>query len=152
MAWKGEVHQVSRGGEATYHGPGQVVVYPIINLKRRECDIGRLLRGIESSLISTLKNWNVESEPAGTTPTGVWVDGKKVASIGIAVRRWVTYHGLALNLYADDLAFQGITPCGFPSSTMISLEEILGKKVARKEFEDVLCDELVKIFTTKPNL
>ncbi|MFT6071231.1 MAG: lipoate-protein ligase B [Bacteriovoracaceae bacterium] len=145
--WEGEVHKISRGGKATYHGPGQVVMYPLIHLQKRVGDLHKFLDHLERSMILTLKDYQIEAhgnlDRGNPDGTGVWVDGKKIASIGIACRRWVTYHGLALNLYKDPKAFTGINPCGFDAQIMTSLEELLDQKVSREEFEIKLASHLL---------
>ncbi len=139
--WSGKVYEISRGGRATYHGPGQVVIYPIINLEKRNNDIYKYVRHLEDAMVLALKDYSIDSK-GDPDSTGVWVENKKIASIGIAIKRWVTYHGLAINLYNDPLAFSGINPCGMSQDTMISLESILGKKVERKVFEERLATHL----------
>lgn len=141
-AWQGEVYRVQRGGRATYHGPSQVICYPIIHLKKRNNDIYKYLRFLEEAMVATLRTFGVLAcgDPSAT---GVWVESRKIASIGIAIRRGVTFHGLAINLYFDEAAFQGINPCGMRTDTMISLEEILAKKVARADFERSLQEQLL---------
>lgn len=134
QGWNGETHEVSRGGRVTYHGPGQTIVYPILNLKKRNQDLGGYIRKLEKVIVDTLKTYSVESR-GDINNTGVWVKSQKIASIGIAVKRWITYHGLAFNLFKDPTAFQGINPCGFTSETMTSLEEVLKRKPSRSEFE-----------------
>jgi len=145
--WDGDVFKISRGGKATYHGPGQVVAYPLINLQNRGSDLHKYLDHIEKAMINTLKEYGVESNgnPNRGNPdgTGIWVEGRKIASIGIACRRWVTYHGLALNLFKDPMAFRGINPCGFNADIMTSLEEVLDQKVSRNEFERKLASHLL---------
>lgn len=145
--WDGEIFKISRGGKATYHGPGQVVAYPLINLQKRGSDLHKYLDHLEQAMISTLKEYGIESHgnPNRGNPdgTGIWVSGRKIASIGIACRRWVTYHGLALNIYKDEKAFQGINPCGFNADIMTSLEELLDQKVSRNEFEAKLASHLL---------
>ena len=146
LGWSGPIHQIERGGKATYHGPGQVVIYPIVNLKNHGQDISGYLNAMESAMIEALQTYGIESkgneERGKPDYTGVWtvVDQtpRKIASIGIAVKRWITFHGLALNLYHDPLAFSGINPCGFSTSTMTNLEELLGEKLERVHFEEVL--------------
>jgi lipoyl(octanoyl) transferase len=138
--WTGECVESSRGGKATYHGPGQVVVYPIIKLKNK--DIMGYLELLESVTVAVLKSFGLTSQKSreknittpNLIPTGVWIENKKIASIGIAVKRWVTYHGIAINLYNDPNAFKGINPCGFDSNIMTSVEEQLKLKVDREEF------------------
>lgn len=149
FGWQGDVFEIERGGQATYHGPGQSLCYPIIDLKRRNQDIGAFLEALEGAMIQTLQTYdlNATGNPERGTPdfTGVWVQNRKVASIGIAVKRWVTYHGLALNLYRDEQAFQGINPCGFQTSTMTSVEELLSAKIDRAEFESKLSSNLITL-------
>ncbi len=139
--WKGAVYRVERGGRATYHGPGQVVAYPIINLRRRGYNLSGLLEALEDAVIESLLHYGLKA--CAQRPTGVWVGEQKVASIGLAVKRWVSYHGLALNLYRDPLAFQGISPCGQGPSCMVSVEELLNRKIPRREFEERLAFHLV---------
>lgn len=130
--WKGETAETSRGGRATYHGPGQIVIYPILDLKTRGRDLHGYLRALETAVSNALHDIGILGAEARTVQvgelslTGVWVGSKKIASIGIAVRKWVTYHGCAINFANDPVAFQGISPCGFQSSVMTSVEEILG--------------------------
>lgn len=120
-----EVLEVERGGEATYHGPGQIVVYPIVRLAEGARDLHRWMRALESACIAALG-------AAGMTATrregatGVWTERRKVASIGVAARRWVTYHGLALNHRVDLEHFATIQPCGFEAGVMTSMERELG--------------------------
>lgn len=150
--WQGEVVQTERGGQATYHGPGQIIIYPILNLKNHHQNLSGFLAAMEESMISILKELELDASgnPNRGEPeyTGVWVGPYKVASIGVAVKRWVTYHGLALNVFNDPLAFKGINPCGFSSSTMTSMETLLKHdKLCRKNLEDMLVGELKVRFT-----
>jgi len=115
------VVQIGRGGQATYHGPGQLVGYPILDLRPRGQDLHRYLRALEHLLISTLADFHVTaSRREGLT--GVWVGEKKIVSIGVGVRRWITLHGFALNVCGDLSPFQQITPCGIAGVEMTSLE------------------------------
>ena len=125
------VFQVERGGDATYHGPGQLVGYPIILLQ--DHDVRRHVRTIEEALIRTVRRFNIEGKRIDGHP-GVWVEGKKLASIGVAVTNWVTYHGFALNVNTDLSYFNLIRPCGLDPSTMTSMEKLAG---ARLPFEEV---------------
>ena len=118
------VFQVERGGDATYHGPGQLVGYPIILLS--DHDVRRHVRGMEEAIIRTAMAFGVEGERLEGHP-GIWVHGKKLASIGVAVTEWVTYHGFALNVNTDLSYFELIRPCGLDPSTMTSMEKLLGK-------------------------
>lgn len=137
FGWKGEVYETSRGGRATYHGPNQIVVYPIINLSEKR-DLHAHLRNMEAAIVETLNEFGIASEARsipqehGPSLTGVWVGDNKIASLGIAVKKWVTYHGLALNVTHDQEAFTGIHPCGFQTSVMTNMEKVLGHSV-RKE-------------------
>lgn len=158
FAWNGPVIEVSRGGRATYHGPSQVVVYPILNLKnpragRGPQEIRGYIRALEQVIILTLKNYGIESqgktqheEKSPLEDTGVWVNQKKIASLGIAVRKWISFHGAAINVSKDETAFRGLNPCGYKSSTMTSLEEITKQKIDLHEFKNLLkinCLELL---------
>lgn len=160
FSWQGPLIEISRGGRATYHGPSQVVVYPIINLnfasdKRAAKDVGVFLRNLEQCIVNSLKTYGIESqgrslqqkngEEVPAEETGVWVGRQKIASLGIAVRKWITYHGAAINLDEDPQAFQGLRPCGFTKETMTSIEKILGHKVNRTEYINQLTNQLQKL-------
>ena len=150
FGWTGPVVEASRGGRITYHGPSQVVVYPILNLQKKDRrnipvkDLHNYLRALEKAIIGTLNEWGVNAhvkndkvfDEAGDEllMTGVWVDDRKLASLGVVVKKWVTYHGLALNLDDDPKAFSGINPCGFPQKTMVSLQELIGEPIQRNDF------------------
>jgi lipoate-protein ligase B len=119
-----EVFEVERGGDVTFHGPGQLVGYPIVDLSGHRRDLHWYLRRLEDSLISAIERLGV---PAGRTPglTGVWTAGRKIASIGIHVKQWVTLHGFALNVTTDLSWFDLIVPCGIEQVVMTSLAEEL---------------------------
>lgn len=119
--------EIERGGEATYHNPGQLVVYPILKLENEERDVHGYLRKLEQSIIDTLSDFGLDSE-AVPGATGVWLKSpkKKIASIGVAVRGWVTYHGIALNVENDLSGFKNINPCGFSAEVMTSLKDSIG--------------------------
>jgi lipoyl(octanoyl) transferase len=133
LGWNGEVVEVQRGGRATYHGPSQLVAYPILDLSKRNRDLHQFLRNIEYSVIDALKAYDVQGQISEGN-TGVWVGKRKIASIGIAVKKWVSYHGVAVNLDYDPKAHTGLKPCGFSTETMVSLEELIGKKVSHEDF------------------
>jgi lipoyl(octanoyl) transferase len=120
------IFETNRGGQATYHGPGQLVAYFLLDLRRYGQDLHRYLRWIERLLIELLAKYEA---PASTRPglTGVWVGSKKIASIGIGIRHWITMHGLALNVGGDLSPFDHITPCGIADVTMTSIERETGK-------------------------
>jgi len=119
-----EVHRVERGGEVTYHGPGQWVAYPILNLRRHRCDLHWYLRQLEKVVIEMLRGFGIPGERLPGL-TGVWVAGQKVAAIGIRVRRWWTYHGLAVNVCPDLQAFEQIVPCGIGDRPVGSLKNFI---------------------------
>ena len=124
-----QVFRVNRGGDVTWHGPGQLVGYPILDLSVRARDVHRYLRRLEELLIAALGDLGV---PARRRPgyTGVWLDGRrKLASIGVGVRRWLTLHGFALNVCCDLKRFEAIRPCGLPDVEMVSVESVLGRPV-----------------------
>lgn len=155
VAWTGNTIQTNRGGKATYHGPSQVVLYPILNLDHQSPprDLHAYLRNLEKVTSQTLQSFGiVTTEPPmmsgadAASMTGVWVGDRKVASIGIAVRKWITYHGVAINLFYDANAFQGIRPCGFTRETMVSVEELLGRRIERGTFQDRLQSFALTIF------
>jgi lipoyl(octanoyl) transferase len=155
LGWQGSIEQIERGGKATYHGPGQVIIYPILDLKRHNQNLSGFLESLEQGMIEVLKLYGIHghgNQDRGTPDyTGVWVETelglKKMASIGIAVKRWITFHGLALNLYSDDLAFRGIQPCGFSTNTMTNLESLIAEKVDRSTFENQLSEILIQKFS-----
>ncbi len=126
---------INRGGQATYHGPGQLVGYPIIDLRRYEQDLHRYLRWIEDVLIELLSGYEIAAQ---TRPglTGVWVEDRKIASIGVGVRQWITMHGFALNVSGDLSAFDAIVPCGIANVTMTSIEKESGCAPMVKEVAD----------------
>jgi lipoyl(octanoyl) transferase len=124
-----EVVEVDRGGDATYHGPGQLVGYPILDLTQRRPDLHWYLRTLEQALIVALAEFAIPAERrAGYT--GVWTRGRKIASIGVHVKQWVTWHGFALNVSTELSQFQRITPCGIAGVDMTSIkrEEGRGKR------------------------
>lgn len=136
--------ETSRGGQATYHGPGQLVVYPIIDLRRWRRDVHLYLRHLEAVGIQTLHYLGL---PAGNKEghTGVWIQGRKIASIGIAVKGWITYHGMALNVNCDMAGFARIHPCGLSPQMMTSLAE-LGLKLTVAEIMPLVEKAFVEIF------
>jgi lipoate-protein ligase B len=116
-----EVFEVERGGDVTFHGPGQLVGYPIIDLKRHRLDLHWYLRQVEEALIRTLAEYSIPAE-RNIGLTGVWTRGRKIASIGVHARDWVTWHGFALNVTTDLSFFDFIIPCGIDGVTMTSIE------------------------------
>jgi lipoyl(octanoyl) transferase len=120
-----EVHEVERGGDVTFHGPGQVVGYPIVDLRRHKQDLHWYLRQLEEALIKAVSHYGIVGE-RNPTYTGVWTAGRKLASIGVHARDWVTWHGFALNVTTDLAFFDLIVPCGIQAVTMTSVARELG--------------------------
>ena len=116
---------INRGGQATYHGPGQLIGYPIIDLRRCGHDLHRYLRWLEQLLIETLAEYEIAAIRRESL-TGVWVSDRKIASIGVGVRHWITMHGFALNVCGDLSPFNHIVPCGINDVTMTSMEKETG--------------------------
>ena len=123
---------INRGGQATYHGPGQLIGYPIIDLRRCGQDLHRYLRWLEELLIKTLAIYEIAAK---TRPglTGVWIENRKIASIGVGVRHWITMHGFALNVCGDLTPFDRIIPCGIQNVTMTSVEKETGSTLSPEE-------------------
>lgn len=119
-----EIHRTERGGEVTYHCPGQLVGYPIINLRHYQQDLHWYLRQLEAVIISTIANYGLKGYRIPDF-TGVWLEGKKIAAIGIKVRRWITMHGFALNVCPDMNGFKRIIPCGIADRPVGSLAEFI---------------------------
>jgi lipoate-protein ligase B len=119
-----ELHEVERGGDVTFHGPGQLVGYPIIDLKRHKQDLHWYLRQVEEALIRALTPLGIHGERS-VGQTGVWSDGRKLASIGVHARDWVVWHGFALNVTTDLSFFDVIVPCGIAGVRMSSVEQEL---------------------------
>jgi lipoyl(octanoyl) transferase len=117
---------INRGGQATYHGPGQLMGYPIIDLRRCGQDLHKYLRWLERLLIELLSDYGIAAAQRGSL-TGVWVEDRKIASIGVGVRHWITMHGFALNVCGDLSPFDHIVPCGINNVAMTSIEKETGK-------------------------
>mgnify|MGYP000863730338 FL=1 len=156
FGWSGDTIEVGRGGRATYHGPSQVIVYPVLDLNSRGRDLHRYMRALEDAILETLESFGVEAVPhavqkedgaaEASEATGVWIGSRKIASIGIGVRRWVSFHGLALNVADDPVAFSGMKPCGFAPGSVVSMEEVLGTLPARETVEARLEQALQRRF------
>lgn len=132
------VVEVERGGKSTYHGPGQLVGYPIVDLRAEGCDVRAFVHRTETLVIETLSAFGIRGEHVSGR-RGVWVDAsRKIASIGIAVQDWVTFHGFALNVDLDLSPFERIHPCGFEGKVMTSMSRELGRPVPLSEVKPVL--------------
>jgi lipoyl(octanoyl) transferase len=140
-----EILDVRRGGDVTYHGPGQLVGYPVIDLKPDRCDVRRYVRDIEEVLISTVAAFGVEAGRVSGL-TGVWVGREKLAAIGVRLSRWVTSHGFALNVTTNLAHFDLIVPCGLQGYGVTSLERLLGTAPARYDLDAVLAGEFGRVF------
>ena len=137
--------ETNRGGDVTFHGPGQVVAYPILHLTSDPPEVHGYLRRLEETLIRAIAHFGVV---AGRKPglTGVWVGEEKVAAIGVAIRRWITYHGIALNVSVDLSYFRLIHPCGIRDRGVTSLERILSRPVEMEEAQAALTAAFGQVF------
>jgi len=140
-----ELFHIDRGGDITYHGPGQAVGYPIIDLSRHSRDIHAYLRHLEEVLIATLGAFSIQGgREEGMT--GVWTGGEKIAAIGVKVSRWVTMHGFALNVNTDLQKFARIIPCGIFHKGVTSMKQILGREIPLEEVERRLTESFTSVF------
>lgn len=140
-----DCQRTGRGGDVTFHGPGQSVGYPIIHLNRVGRDLHRYLRLLETVLGKALERFDIEPEVI-PGKTGLWVDGEKVASIGVAVRHWIAWHGWSLNVGDDLSGFDAIVPCGLNGVRMTSLERLLGREVPMATVENALIAAFAETF------
>ena len=138
-------YPTDRGGDVTYHGPGQLVGYPIVDLREWKRDVGAYVRAIEQTIIDTLADYGIA---AGRIPklTGVWVKERKIAAIGVHISRWVTSHGFALNVNTDLAGFAAIHPCGFDASVMTSMARELGQPVDFLAVKNALTNHIAAVF------
>lgn len=149
-----EKFEIERGGDVTFHGPGQLVGYPLLDLSHFKEDLGWYLRALEETIILTLKNYNVEGfRIAGKT--GVWVGEtgheEKICAIGIKVSRWCTMHGFAFNINTDLSYFERIIPCGISDKKVTSLSKIIGKHVDMEEVHEIYLENFSKVFNAVLN-
>ncbi len=145
-----EFFKINRGGDITYHGPGQIVIYPILDLENFFTDIHKYLRSLEEAVILTLKEYNIESGRIKDY-TGVWIDIKsdnprKICALGVKTSRWVTMHGLALNVNTDLNFFKNIIPCGINDKEVTSISKEVGQDIKIKDVEKKLLNNLSKVF------
>ena len=140
-----ELFETGRGGDVTYHGPGQLVGYPIMDLRPDRCDVHRYVRDLEEALIEVAAGFGVTAgRVAGLT--GVWVGDEKLAAIGVRISRWITSHGFAFNVGTDLSHFRLIVPCGIVDRGVTSLAVLLGRRVPMEEVEDAAVAALARIF------
>ena len=144
-----DVFHVDRGGDVTYHGPGQIVGYPILDLNNYFLDVYRYLRSIEEAIIQTLAKFGI-SAGREKEMTGVWVQGEKIAAIGVKVSRWVTMHGFALNVNSDLTKFNRIIPCGIFHKGVTSMQRVVGKEVPFQSVQKSLADSFADVFGCQP--
>lgn len=135
------VVQIDRGGQVTYHGPGQLVVYPLLDVRRAGLGVRQLVMALENAIIDLLASWNIEAVAKRDAP-GVYVNGRKVASIGLRIRRGSSYHGLAFNVAMDLQPFQRINPCGYRGLEVTDLRS-LGVNASVQEVADALAPRLL---------
>jgi lipoyl(octanoyl) transferase len=143
-----EVHESGRGGDITYHGPGQIVGYPVLDLRPDRCDVHRYVRDLEETLIRSAADFGVGAgRIAGLT--GVWAGGAKLAAIGVRISRWITSHGFAFNVSTDLAAFDLIVPCGVRGRGVTSLAA-LGCRASTADVEDRIAGRFAEVFGRQP--
>jgi lipoyl(octanoyl) transferase len=140
-----QVFEAGRGGDVTYHGPGQLVGYPIIDLKPDRCDLHRYVRDLEEVLIRTAAGFQIASARLPGL-TGTWVGDKKLAAIGVRIARWVTSHGFALNVSTNLAHFGLIVPCGLSDKGVTSIDELTGRQVEAAAVEDAVIRAFCDVF------
>lgn len=143
------VHECGRGGDVTYHGPGQLVGYPIVNLAPDRKDVWKYVRGLEEALISTLAGYGLEGERKQGL-TGVWIGDEKVAAIGVRISRWVTSHGFALNITTNLKHFDTIVPCGIREYGVTSLERLLESPPTLEAAGEAFAGHFAELFERNP--
>jgi lipoyl(octanoyl) transferase len=140
-----EVHATGRGGDVTFHGPGQLVLYPIIDLKPDREDVRRYVCDLERSMIRTCAEYGIEAS-ACSGLNGAWVGDRKIGAVGVRISRWVTMHGLALNVSTDLSSFSAIVPCGIADRGVTSLSRELGRELAFAEVAERLLAHFAGLF------
>ena len=145
-----KVYNVERGGDITYHGPGQIVGYPILDLHHYQKSISWYMRTLESLIMDTLQEYEISSSRKEGL-AGVWVNDKKIAALGVRMSRWVTMHGFALNVNTDLHYYNGIIPCGIFEYGITSMENELGKELSMDEVKNVLMKHFRSTFQEEKN-
>ena len=144
-----ELLESGRGGDVTYHGPGQLVGYPILDLRPDRCDVHRYVRDIEEVMIRTAARFGVQAERVSGL-TGAWVGQDKLAAIGVRIARWITSHGFAFNVTTDLSHFKLIVPCGISTRGVTSLERLLGRQVPMADVESAVIASFSEVFARQP--
>ena len=140
------VVEAGRGGEVTYHGPGQLIAYPILQLEAEERDLHRYLRNLEEVALGICTEYGLEATRVEGR-TGAWIGTQKIAAIGVRARSWITYHGMAFNHSQDLTGFDSIVPCGIADAGVTSLQHQLGRLVSESELEDRFCQQFTRVFS-----
>lgn len=140
-----DFYHIERGGDATYHGPGQLVGYPIFNVRDGLAGIKPFIAGIEAAIISTLQHFGIEAY-IKEKMIGVWTESGKICSIGVAVKKWVSFHGFALNVNTDLSYFDLIVPCGLKNVEMVSMQKILGREIAMDKIKESIVSSFCSVF------
>jgi lipoyl(octanoyl) transferase len=139
------VYRISRGGQVTYHGPGQLVSYPILKLEGQDCDVHDYLRKIEDVVIRALDDCGIGAGRRDGL-TGIWVGNRKIGSIGVGIKRWTTYHGFAVNVAPDLQMFSGIVPCGIDGCEMTSISALGHSEVTTEMFSESIRAAFIAVF------
>ncbi len=143
-----EVHETGRGGDVTYHGPGQLVGYPILDLKPDRCDVHRYVRDLEETMIRAAATFGVTAGRV-TGLTGIWVGADKLAAIGVRISRWITSHGFAFNVTTDLSHFNLIIPCGITDRGVTSLQRLMGRAIPMAEVEAAIAASFADVFDSE---
>jgi len=141
------IYEIERGGDITYHGPGQLVIYPIIDLKNYKRDIRTFVDRLQNTVISILNDYNIDAHKEDGLHTGVWVDKNKIAAIGLSLSKWVTMHGMAFNINTDLSYFDLIVPCGLTDRGVTSMKALIYKEI---DFDKV-ANLFIKYFKNQLN-
>jgi len=140
-----EVHEAGRGGDVTYHGPGQIVGYPILDLRPDRCDVHRYVRDLEEVMIRVCADYGIAAQRVEGL-SGAWVGAEKIGAIGVRISRWITSHGFAFNVNTRLDDFQLIVPCGIADRGVTSLRKLLGRELSMEEVEDRIIRRFAEVF------